>query len=61
MTVHSHKLTKNQELVLNALTQTDGPASAYTLLGQLRVQGFRAPLQVYRALGKLIEYGLVTG
>ncbi len=57
--VHTHALTKNQSLVLDALSKTDGPLSAYTLLDQLRSQGFRAPLQVYRALDKLIELGLV--
>lgn len=56
---HVHELTKNQTLVLNALTVSEGPISAYTLLDQLREHGFRAPLQVYRALEKLIEYGLV--
>lgn len=55
----AHDLTKNQTLVLNALTRAEGPASAYTLLDTLREDGFRAPLQVYRALEKLIEYGLV--
>lgn len=54
-----HDLTKNQTLVLNALTRVEGPASAYTLLDQLREHGFRAPLQVYRALEKLIDMGLV--
>jgi len=53
------ELTRNQTLVLGALSRTDGPLSAYTLLDQLRDQGFRAPLQVYRALEKLLEYGLV--
>ncbi len=57
--VHAHELTKNQTLVLDALSKTDGPLSAYTLLDQLRSHGFRAPLQVYRALEKLIEFGLV--
>ncbi|MFT4173377.1 MAG: Fur family transcriptional regulator [Rhodocyclaceae bacterium] len=52
-------LTKNQSLVLEALAHGEAPASAYTLLDQLRPEGFRAPLQVYRALDKLIEYGLV--
>ena len=54
-----HELTKNQTLVLNALTCAAGPASAYALLDRLREEGLRAPLQVYRALDKLIEYGLV--
>ncbi|WP_026381936.1 Fur family transcriptional regulator [Afifella pfennigii] len=57
--VHVHELTKNQTLVLNALARTEGPSSAYSLLDRLREDGFRAPLQVYRALEKLIEYGLV--
>ena len=57
--IHARELTRNQALVLNALTSSEGPASAYTLLDQLREHGFRAPLQVYRALEKLIEYGLV--
>ncbi len=54
-----HDLTKNQSLVLNALTKAQGPLSAYSLLDQLRDSGFRAPLQVYRALDKLQDVGLV--
>ncbi|OHV77841.1 Fur family transcriptional regulator [Ensifer sp. LCM 4579] len=53
------QLTKNQSLVLGALSHSDGPMSAYTILDKLRDQGFRAPLQVYRALDKLLEHGLV--
>jgi Fur family zinc uptake transcriptional regulator len=52
-------LTKNQGLVLDVLTRSDQPVSAYTILDRLRDQGFRAPLQVYRALDKLTEAGLV--
>lgn len=52
-------LTKNQTLVMGALTHAVGPLSAYTILDQLREDGFRAPPQVYRALDKLVEYGLV--
>lgn len=62
MTRHTHDaagLTKNQTLVMNALSRSDGPLSAYTILDQLRDKGFRAPLQVYRALDKLIDNGLV--
>jgi Fur family transcriptional regulator, zinc uptake regulator len=62
VTPHSHahpELTKNQALVYGALSQADGPLSAYTILDQLRDRGFRAPLQVYRALDKLREFGLV--
>ncbi len=53
------ELTKHQSLVLGALAREESPASAYTLLARLQVEGLRAPQQVYRALDKLIEYGLV--
>lgn len=52
-------LTKNQTLVLDVLSKSEGPLSAYTILDKLRDNGFRAPLQVYRALEKLLEFGLV--
>ncbi len=52
-------LTKNQQLVLDALSCAEGPLSAYTILDQLRDRGFRAPPQVYRALEKLLELGMV--
>lgn len=52
-------LTRNQTLVLGILQRADQPLSAYTILDKLRDQGFRAPLQVYRALEKLLETGLV--
>lgn len=55
----SSDLTKNQNLVMGALSQANGPLSAYTILDELRDHGFRAPLQVYRALDKLVELGLV--
>ncbi|MFN7126495.1 MAG: transcriptional repressor, partial [Allorhizobium sp.] len=44
------QLTKNQTMVMDALSHSEGPLSAYTILDKLRDQGFRAPLQVYRAL-----------
>jgi Fur family zinc uptake transcriptional regulator len=52
-------LTRNQLCVLERLEATAGPLSAYTLLDQLRDNGFRAPLQVYRALDTLIKGGFV--
>lgn len=52
-------LTRNQVCVLEELEAATGPLSAYTLLDQLREQGFRAPLQVYRALDTLIKGGFV--
>lgn len=62
MKTHNHdqiKLTKNQQCVFSKLDNAKAPLSAYTLLDELRDEGFRAPLQVYRALEKLIEFGIV--
>lgn len=62
MTAHAHAhpdLTKNQALVFGSLSEAGGPLTAYAILDLLRESGFRAPLQVYRALDKLVEYGLV--
>ena len=53
------ELTKNQSLVMSELSKADGPLGAYAILDQLRDRGFRAPPQVYRALDKLVEFGLV--
>lgn len=54
-----HDLTRNQALVFDTLSKAEGPLSAYTILDQLRPDGFRAPLQVYRALEKLIGFGMI--
>ncbi|MGG7518665.1 Fur family transcriptional regulator [Allorhizobium undicola] len=55
----TQQLTRNQTLVYQALEKAEGPLSAYSILDKLRDHGFRAPLQVYRALEKLLEFGLV--
>lgn len=55
---HPPELTRNQGLVLETLHQAETPLSAYDILDRLRADGLRAPLQVYRALEKLIEQGL---
>ena len=52
-------MTPNETLVYDLLRQADTPLSAYSILDALRDQGLRAPLQVYRALNKLIERGAV--
>ncbi len=56
---HIADLTRNQTLVLDKLSRTDQPMSAYTLLDELRGDGLKAPLQVYRALDKLVAQGRV--
>ena len=52
-------LTRNQGLVLEALTEADAPLGAYAILDRLRDRGMRAPAQVYRALERLRDLGLV--
>lgn len=52
-------LTTNQQRVLSTLQQAKNPLSAYALLDRLRGAGFSAPVQVYRALDRLTEQGLV--
>lgn len=52
-------LTRNQKLVFDVLSASESPLSAYDILDGLREEGLRAPLQVYRALDKLIDYGLI--
>jgi Fur family zinc uptake transcriptional regulator len=50
-------LTRNQRLVLGALEQAGKPLSAYAILDELRSEGLRAPLQIYRALDALTGRG----
>ena len=53
------KLTKNQALVLNVLSNASQPLGAYAILDKLRSHGFKATLTVYRALEQLAGQGLV--
>jgi Fur family zinc uptake transcriptional regulator len=52
-------LTRNQKLVLDAISQAGRPVSAYDILDDIRPHGIRSPVQVYRAIKKLIEDGSV--
>ncbi len=51
-------LSRNQRIVLDALTAASRPKTAYALLDDVRAKGIKAPPQVYRALDKLIDLGL---
>ncbi|MBK4998937.1 transcriptional repressor [Pseudomonas sp. S31] len=53
------RLTTNQQLVLATLQQSSTPLSAYKILESLKSEGFKAPTQIYRALGNLTKRGLV--
>ena len=59
MTLESSNLTKNQQTVLNILEKSTEPLKAYAILFDIQKKGIKSPLQVYRALDKLIEIGKV--
>ena len=61
---HTHNkknqtLTKNQRIVLNLLQNSGEPLKAYFILDSLKKEGLNSPLQVYRALDKLVELGKI--
>jgi|TARA_B100000214_G_scaffold167846_1_gene120557 Fur family zinc uptake transcriptional regulator len=61
---HTHNkknqtLTKNQRIVLNLLQDSGEPLKAYFILDSLKKEGLNSPLQVYRALDKLVELGKI--
>ena len=56
MQVH---LTKNQQIVLDFIEKSSEPLKAYSILYSVKKQGIKAPLQVYRALDKLVELGKI--
>ena len=52
-------LTKNQQIVLDFVEKSSEPLKAYTILFNVQKKGIKAPLQVYRALDKLVEIGKI--
>ena len=59
MALLTEKLTNNQQTVLDLLEKSKEPLKAYAILYNTQKKGIKAPLQVYRALDKLIEIGKV--
>lgn len=55
----SPNLTKNQKIVLNLLKNSGEPLKAYSILDSLKKEGLKSPLQIYRALDKLVELGKI--
>ena len=55
----SPTLTKNQKIVLDLLENSAEPLKAYSILASLQKEGLKSPLQVYRALDKLVELGKI--
>ena len=55
----SAELSNKKQLFMDLREKKPNPMSAYMILDQLRNSGFWAPLQLYRALEKLIGMGRV--
>ena len=55
----SAELSNKQQLFMDLREKKPNPMSAYVILDQLRDSVFWAPLQIYRALEKLIGMGRV--
>ena len=52
-------LTKNQQIVLDFVEKSSEPLKAYSILFNVQKKGIKAPLQVYRALDRLVEIGKI--
>ena len=59
MSLETFNLTKNQQTVLDILESASEPLKAYTILFDIQKKGIKSPLQVYRALEKLIKLGKI--
>ena len=52
-------LSKNQKIILDIIEKANEPLKAYSILFNVQKKGIKAPLQVYRALEKLIKVGKI--
>ena len=52
-------LSKNQQIVFDIIEKAKEPLKAYSILFNVQKKGIKAPLQVYRALDKLVEIGKI--
>ena len=59
-TMHKeYTLTKNQRIIFDLIDKSPEPLKAYSILHNVQKKGIKAPLQVYRALDKLVEIGKI--
>ena len=59
-TMHKeNNLTKNQQIIFDLIDKSPEPLKAYSILFNVQKKGIKAPLQVYRALDKLVEMGKI--
>ena len=54
-----NNLSKNQQIIFDLINKSSEPLKAYTILFSVQKKGIKAPLQVYRALDKLVETGKI--
>ena len=54
-----HNLSKNQQIIFDLIDKSSEPLKAYSILFNVQKKGIKAPLQVYRALDKLVELGKI--
>ena len=54
-----YSLSKNQQIILDLIVKSSEPLKAYSILFNVQKKGINAPLQVYRALDKLVEIGKI--
>ena len=52
-------LSKNQQIIFDIIYNSSEPLKAYSILFNVQKKGIKAPLQVYRALDKLVELGKI--
>ena len=52
-------LSKNQQIIFDIIDKSPEPLKAYAILFNVQKKGIKAPLQVYRALDKLVEIGKI--
>ena len=52
-------LSKNQQIIFDIIDKSSEPLKAYAILFNVQKKGIKAPLQVYRALDKLVEIGKI--
>ena len=52
-------LSKNQKIIFDLIDKSPEPMKAYSILFNVQKKGIKAPLQVYRALDKLVEIGKI--
>ena len=48
-------LSKNQQIIFDFIEKAKEPLKAYSILFNVQKKGIKAPLQVYRALDKLVR------